>query len=436
MKNLLFAALTVMVLAFAAIGGFLRDRVQRIRTWTVLHVKALALVMHARLFNHMARTGLVLGTNTLTSLIPDLYEAVDIVSREMIGFIPSVTLDASAERAAQNQNIRVPITPAAAAEDVTPGQLPPDDGDQNIGNNVLTISKSRTVPFRWTGEEQKGINTGPGYAALRRNQIAQAFRTLTNEMDAFIGALYWSASRAEGTAGTTPFATSLGDSANLRKILSDNGAPLGDMQMVINTTAGASIRTLTQLTKANEAGTTEMRAQGTLLELHGFMLRESAGVQSHVAGTGANYVTNGASAIGATTINVQTGTGTVLVGDAVSFAGDPNVYMVTTALTGGALTIGAPGLRTAVTSGTAMTVKSSFAANMAFARSAIVLATRAPALPEEGDMAEDRVMIQDPRSGIAFEVAMYKQYRRVRYEVALAYGAANIKPEHTAVMFG
>jgi hypothetical protein len=59
-----------------------------------------------------------------------------------------------------------------------------------------------------------------------------------------------------------------------------------------------------------------------------------------------------------------------------------------------------------------------------------------PALPEEGDMAEDRVTLVDDRSGLAFEVAMYKQYRRVRYEVSIAYGWANIKPQHTALFLG
>ncbi|MGR5066739.1 hypothetical protein, partial [Photobacterium sp. DNB22_13_2] len=83
---------------------------------------------------------------------------LDIVSRELVGFIPSVTLDASAERAALNQAVRVPIAPASAAEDVTPGQLPPDDGDQSVGNTPIIITKSRMVPFRWTGEEQKGVN--------------------------------------------------------------------------------------------------------------------------------------------------------------------------------------------------------------------------------------------------------------------------------------
>lgn len=372
--------------------------------------------------------------NTLTGLIPDLYESLDVVSRELAGFIPSVTLDATAERAALNEAIRIPVTPASAAEDVVPSSLPPDDGDQVIGNTPFTITKSRMVPFRWTGEEQKGVNNGPGYANIRRDQISQAMRTLVNEMETDLGKLAYLSSRASGAPGTTPFATNLGDTAQVRKILSDNGAPLSDLQCVIDTTAGANIRTLGQLTKANEAGTTSLRAQGTLLELHGFTVRESAGVASHTAGTGASYVTNGALAVGATTIPAQTGTGTILAGDVVTIGAFK--YVVTSALSGGSFTIGAPGLRAAVATGATVTVASNFTANFAFSRSAIVLATRAPALPQEGDMADDRIMITDPRTGMSFEVSMYKQYRRVRYEIAAAWGCQNIKPAHTALLLG
>jgi hypothetical protein len=374
--------------------------------------------------------------NTLTSLIPDLYEALDIVSREQVGFIPAVTLDSSADRAALNQSVRVFQTPASAAEDVVPGQLPPDDGDQSIGNVPIVITKSRAVPFRWTGEEQKGINSGAGYANIRRDQISQALRTLTNEIEANVASLASTASRAWGTAGTTPFASDLSDPAQVLKILKDNGAPPSDLQMIIDTTAGAKVRSLAQLTKANEAGTTELRAQGTLLDIHSFKIRESAGVGIHTPGTGASFVTSGALAIGATVIPVITGTGTVLAGDVVTFAGDTNKYVVATALAAGSFTISAPGLRKAATSGSAVTLLAAYTGNMAFSRSAIVLATRMPALPEEGDMAADRVTITDPRSGLSFEVAMYLQYRRVRYEVSIAYGWANIKPAHTALFLG
>ena len=385
-------------------------------------------------------------SNTLTSLIPDLYEAIDVVSREMVGFIPSVTLSATAERAALNEPIRVPITPAANAEDVTPGQLPPDDGDQSIGNNPLVITKSRMVPFRWTGEEQKGVNNqtpNGGYATIRQNQIQQAIRTLVNEIDANVGTLFNTVSRAEGTPGTTPFATGLTDTAQLRKILADNGAPQSDMQCVIDTTAGANLRSLTQLTKANEAGTVELRAQGKLLELHGFTLRESAGVAESVAPGSVTGAVTASGAKGATSVTLTTPAGgavALLAGDVITVAGDPNKYVVAQAVnigasTSGTVVIGAPGLRVTAAAA-AVTVLGASTRNMAFARSAIVLATRLPALPEEGDMADDRTIIVDPRSGIAFEFAMYRQYRRVRYEVALAYGWANIKPEHSALLLG
>ena len=162
---------------------------------------------------------------------------------------------------------------------------------------------------------------------------------------------------------------------------------------------------MAQLTKANEAGTTDLRAQGTLLQIHGFTLRESAGVATHVAGTGSGYVTNGTQAKGATTITVQSGTGTIVAGDVISFAGDPDKYVVTTALSAGSLVIGSPGLRASVPGNAAVTLAQAYTGNLAFARSAIVLATRAPALPAEGDLGDDRELVFDKRTGLTFEVA-------------------------------
>lgn len=380
-------------------------------------------------------------SNTLTSLVPDLYEAIDVVSRELVGFIPSVTLDASAARAALNQAILVPITPTAAAENITPGQLPPDDGDQSIGNQQIIITQAKMVPFRWQGEEEKGLNSnGPGFANIRRDQMIQAMRTLTNAIEVNLGSLVTSASRAYGAVGTTPFATDLSATAQLRKILSDNGAPLNDMQLVIDTTVGATMRNLSQLTFANEAGTTELREQGTLLKLHGFKIRESAGVTTAAAGSVTGAVT-GSAAAGATSVTLTTPSGgavALIAGDIVTFAGDTNKYVASSALTVGASTTGTlvlenPGLLTTI-SGAAITVIAGGPRNLAFNRSALVLVTRAPALPDGGDMAIDRVMIQDPRSGIAFEVAMYPQYRRMRYEISACWGFANIKPEHTVAL--
>jgi hypothetical protein len=380
--------------------------------------------------------------NTLTSLIPDLFAALDVVSRELVGFIPAVTMDAGVERAAVGQQVRVPITPAAAAENITPGQLPPDTGDQTIDNTPITISKARAVPFRWTGEEQRGVNTGPGYQSIRVQQAAQAMRTLTNEIEADVASTYIRTSRAHGTAGTAPFGTTpaLGDAANVLKILKDNGAPGGDLHNIIDTAAGVSLRSLTQLTKANEAGDqASFLRQGVILPIFGMDIRESAQVKLHTKGTGTAYTTTAAGfAVGVTSIPLITGTGTIVAGDVVTFAGDTNKYIVETGIAApGTIVLAKPGLRVAIpAAATAVTVGNNYRANMAFHRSAIVLATRPPALPEEGDMAVDRMLITDPRSGLTFEVAKYLQYRRVRYEIACAWGQALIKPEHTAILLG
>ena len=377
--------------------------------------------------------------NTLTDLIPDLYAALDVVSREQVGFIPAVTLNATDGRASVGESVRVPITGAANVVDVTPAMVTPEPTDQVVTNTEIIITKSRAAEFGWVGEEQKGLNNGPGYLTIRAGQMAQAMRSLTNEIETDVASLYKATSRAFGTAGVTPFASTLQDTAQVRKILSDNGAPLGDLQLVIDSTAGAKMRTLTQLTKANEAADASLLRQGVLLDVHGFAIRESAQTANVVNGTGTAYTSDTAGyAVGDTVITLITGSGTVLAGDVVTFAGDTNKYVVEVGVAApGAITLAAPGLREAIAaSAVAMTIGADFVANMGFSRSALQLVTRAPALPEEGDMAIDRMLITDDRSGLTFEVSIYPGYRKVRYEIAVAWGFKNIKPAHTSLLLG
>lgn len=378
---------------------------------------------------------------TLTNLIPTLYSNLDVVSRELVGLIPAVTLDAQASRAAVNQSVRSFVAPAASAGDITAGVTPPNDGDQTIGDMEIKITKARRVPIRWTGEEERG--SGPAAAAIQGAQIQQAIRTLCNEIEADLAATYISASRAAGTATTTPFGTA-GDytGASLtRKILADNGAPLTDMHLVLDTAAGANLRGK-QASSSQEFGDTMLR-QGVLLDINGMMVRESAQIKTHTKGTASGATTNTAGyAVGATTITLASaGTGTIVAGDVITFAGDTNQYVVVTGDAdvsgGGTVVLAAPGLRQAIAaSATNITVVGTSVRNMGFSRSAIVLAQRLPALPANGDLASDRTSIVDPRSGLSFEVALYPQYRQMQWEVSCAWGVKVIKPEHLALLLG
>ncbi len=372
--------------------------------------------------------------NTLTNLMPIIYEGLDVVSREMIGAIPAVSRDTALERAAIGQIIRSHVAPVVTATDIVPGVTPPNDGDQVIGSFDITIDNAKRVPIRWNGEEQKALEAGSTYQAILRDQWSQGFRALGNLIEAdVINKSVAAASRASGTPGTAPFGTAgdFSDFSNTAMILDENGAPVGDRQLILNTQAMGNLRgKQSVLFKANEAGTDQLLREGIVARVEGFDLHYATQAKAFVKGTGAGYTLNtGGYLIGTRSLALTGGTGTVKPGDAITLAGDPNVYMVTgTGISGpGTITIGAPGLKLAHNAGDTVTLGSGYMPNIAMSKSASRLVTRAPALPASmggstGDMATDRTTVTDPVSGISFEISEYRQYRQIQFEIAVVWG--------------
>ena len=378
---------------------------------------------------------MALTDNVLTGLTPTIYRALDTVSRELVGFIPSVSRDASEAMAAKDQIVRTFITQSASSVDIAPASASPESGNQTVPYVDMKITKSKMVPVQWTGEEEKAM--GGQYSPILADQFAQAMRTLANEVEADLAQLYKKASRAYGTAGTTPFAAAITDSAQMRKLLLDNGAPLSSMRMVVDTAAGANLRALSNLTKANEAGTDATLRRGVLLDLNGFQIRESAGIISHTKGAYSTGDTTGADEpVGETAIAVSSSAGDYVAGDVIYFGTDTaNKYVVKGATTS-VITIAEPGLKVAVATGATVTIAAAYTPNMAFDSGAIKLLARQPAMPAVGDSAIDVMVVTDPVSGLPFQIALYKQYRALHYEVGLAWGCELIKPEHTAILLG
>lgn len=381
----------------------------------------------------------------LTGLIPTIYAGLDVVSRENIGFIPNVNVDAKASAAAVGQTVRSPVVPANSLEDITPGAAPAASGSQTISYVDVSISRSKAYPILWTGEEQLSVNGQLNQILV--DQFAQGFRTLSNAVEADLAAQHVYASRAYGTAGTTPFGTAadMTDWSNANRILDDNGAPATGRAMIINSAARVNLEgKQSQLFKVNESGDAGALLRNRQMRtLHGFVMGYSGQVLTSTAGTAASATTDNAGyAVGATTITLASaGTGTLVAGDVITFAGDSNKYVIVSGdadvSNGGTITIAAPGLRVAMSAATkAITVVAAAARNMFFSRNALVLAARAPAMPQGGDIATDVTTAVDPVSGITYQIAVYRQYRQVKIEIGLAWGYKVVKPEHLGILLG
>jgi hypothetical protein len=340
---------------------------------------------------------------------------------------------------AKDQNITYPIVPTMAASDVTPAATPSDPSGQTVGYGQMTINKVRKVPIRWSGEEQKSI--GAIYDNVKGDQLAQAFRTLVNEIETdLFTAAKGGASRAYGTAGTTPFPTAndLSDFANIAKILKDNGAWTGDMHLVLNTAASTNILSKqSSLFKVNEAGSADLLRDASLGRVESLNLHESAQIAAHTKGTGTSYVFNGSHAVGISSVVAKTGSGTVVAGDIVTFEDDTtHKYVVNTGITEpGTLTIGKPGLRQAQTDGKTITIGNNYTGNFAFERNALHLLTRLPELPREGALGDHEV-ITDPYSGLSFLLSVYPGYHLVIIELSIAWGVKAVKSEAIATLLG
>lgn len=380
--------------------------------------------------------------NVLTDLAADIYKAADVVGREAVGLIPAVTVNGDATTsAAKGDTVRSHFTRTPTVSTTyAPSMTIPEGTDQTVDNKTMTLDTYANVQIPWTGEDMKHVNNGSGFETIYGDQIAQAMRAIVNSIEASgASAAYKAASRAFGTAGTTPFASNFNELAEVRQILLDNGCPVndGNLSVVMNTLAGTNLRQLATLTGVNTAGTDATLRRGELLNLQGFSLRESAGIASHTKGTGTSYLTAAAEVIGDESIAVDTGSGTVIAGDVVSFAADTvNKYVVGTDLAGGVVILNEPGLRVDIPDNNALTVGNNYTANLAFHRSAIELGIRPIAEPAGGDAAVDRMTVQDPVSGLVFTISAYKGYKKAMFEVGALYGWKAWKSQNIALLLG
>jgi hypothetical protein len=375
----------------------------------------------------------------LNGLIPVLYAALDVVSREFIGMIPSVSRDATADMVARNGKLTFPVTNKRGTIEITPGNEPTYT-EKDFGTVDVVIDHIKTAdPIKWNGEEYRAV--GGQYPTMIMDQYTQAMRAIANDiesclcLEAVMGAI--TEGHVYGTPGTPLFSGSISDLSQVKKILDDAGSPRGGRSAVINTTSESALNSLTNLTNVNKYGNDDVLRRGVITELLGFMIRTSGQFSLIEPGAGSGYLLNGAAAEGTTELTVDTGSGTINKGAIITIAGDATKYIVTeNVASGGTLIKISGGLKKDAADNAAITVGAAYLPNVAFSRDGVLLAVRQPYLPPGGDRAEDVIVIADPVSGLSFQVAVYKGYLENRVEIRAAWGVKTINPDHTCAIIG
>jgi hypothetical protein len=387
------------------------------------------------------------NTQTLTGFTELIYEARDIVLREPVGFASSVLVNAGSEGVSLNGTVKSFVAGQPTLNtDHTPAMTVPAGDDMTSTVEEMTIGQVARINIPLKGETVRQLDNTVGRQNFINNVLAQGIRKIVNAIESHVGSTaYVSASRAVGTAGTAPFASSHALIPQANQILTDNGAPQDNQRtLVLSSGAATNLKTLSHIYKVNEAGTADTLRNGVLLDIDGVAIKSSAGVASHTKGAGTGYlINNGNVAVGSTTLTLDGGTVNttgIKAGDVVTIADDPSAakYVVKTGLTAtsGSLVIQNPGLRGLIVNDKALSIGDSYTANLIFHRSAIELVVRPPAMPDGGDIADDRMTVFDPNSGLVFEVALYRGYGMNLMELVCYYQAKVWKPELVATLLG
>lgn len=364
--------------------------------------------------------------NTLTEVMPKLL-AEGLMALRQMAIMPRYVNRAYESLAGEKgSTIDVPIPSAIVAQVVAPGAVPPSTADVAPTKVALPLDKWYEAPFYLTDKDLL-----EAVAGVIPMEASEAIKALANQVDNDLLALYKEVYGFAGIAGTTPFGAGLDEFLKADEILNDQLAPNEPRAVVLNARATGAAKGLRAIQDASwraDPGAMKRQAIGSVL---GYDWDMDQNIPRHTAGTGANYqINNGAGyAIGIKTVTVDTGSGTLLAGDIIKFAGHDNHYVVVSTVGGGTVTsiTFEPGLVAAVVDDEAITKRASHRVNLAFHRDAMALASRPFAGADPMGLGTYLSAV-DPISKLALRLEVTREHKRTRFSYDILYGVKMIRP--------
>lgn len=372
--------------------------------------------------------------NNITTVVPRLLAMGLGALRENAVTIRTVNRSYEAMAGQRGSTIEVPIPSAVAVTDVTPAATAPAGTDITPSVVAIPLDQWKEAAFHLTDQEQLQIMEG--HLPL---VAGEAVKSIVNTVDRYVLALGRKFYGVVGTAGTTPFgAGTTADATALRTILNKQLAGQDNRNVVVDPDAEGAALNLRAFQDGSWAGSYDAVIAGNLNNKLGFRWWMNQNVQTHTAGAGSGYVVNiGAGvAAGIKVIPVDTGTGALVEGDILSFAGHAQTYVVTAAYAGGSGNISIePGLQVAVADNVAITKRASHVMNLAYHRDAIAFASR-PLQAHGAGLGVVSSSAVDPVSGLALRLEVKHEHKRLRWSFDCLYGGNVIRRELGARLLG
>lgn len=366
--------------------------------------------------------------NTLTTVMPKLLAQGLMALRQNCVMPRLVNHEYDAMAGSKGSSIDVPIPSAITAVAVTPANTAPSTADVTTDKVTISLDQWYEAPFYMTDKDMQEVMAG-----VIPMQASEAVKAIANQINSYILSFYTEVYGFAGTAGTTPFATDLAAAQAARRVLGQQLAPTNDRRIVLDPLAEEKAlgnRAIQDASWRNDGGASLREGQiGRSLGFDWFM---DQAIPTHTAGTAAGATTNSAGyAVGVKTVTLASaGTGTILVGDVITFAGQTQTYRVVTGdadvSNGGTVTF-EPGLAAAIpASNTAITLKASHTVNLAFQRDWFAFATRPFADADASGLGKFVSMV-DPVSGLALRLEVTREHKRTRWSFDALYGGKPVR---------
>jgi hypothetical protein len=344
----------------------------------------------------------------------------------------------------KGQNVIIPLPATMSdAEEVSPSNTPPAPSNITPGYAEVSLNNWKKKSFALTDLEVSRLQSG-----TMTSQFTAAIDALARTVVKSVWTLYKGIYTFTGTAGTTPFASSTVDAQNAMYLLNLNGAPIEDRALVLGYKAHANATGLSAFQNYQNANSEETLREGYIGRALGFDWDQDGYLPSFTGGTLSNGTTKTALineanvAVGDTTVPMDSATltGTLVIGDLFTVAGDAQQYTVTANATASGNAIASvsftPSAKVAWANDAVVTfVASHDVAGVALQKQAIAFASK-PIDDVQFPGGSIIRQVPDPESGLVLCLEISRQYKQTMAEFSILWGATLARPECAVRILG